>query len=262
MTWQPTQEIVDAALAHAARVQPVESCAVIVDGQYVEIDNVATDKDQFAMDRQQFLAACKSGTLEAVVHSHVYAPPIASQGDRTMCEITNVPWLIINWPVGNWAVIEPCGFVAPLIGRQWCFGALDCWSLARDGFQAFSGKEIPDFHREWEWWRKGQNLIVENVKTAGFVNLGGDVMPRHCDMIVMQIRSEVPNHVGLYLEPDSIILHHLQGHLSVRETYGGFWQKATRFVARHQDFMEQMPPVRDPNDRSIWTGEVAGREPT
>ena len=37
--------------------------------------------------------------------------------------------------------------------------------------QAFTGKVIPDFQRQWEWWRDGKtNLIVENVEAAGFVN--------------------------------------------------------------------------------------------
>ena len=70
------------------------------------------------------------------------------------------------------------------------------------------------------------------------------------------------DHVGIYLEPDGILLHQLQGLNSVRETYGGFFQRATRAIARHKDFLEAMPPVHDPKDRSIWTGERAGEEPT
>jgi len=260
--WQPTPDILDAALAHAERDKPMESCGLVIEGRYVEVENQATERDNFAMNREQFLAACKSGRLEAVVHSHVYAPPIASEGDRTMCEMTAVPWLIVSWPTRAHTVIEPMGYVAPLIGRTWCFGALDCWGLARDGFKAFTGKDIPDFPREWEWWKTDRNLIVENVEAAGFVNLGPNVEPRHCDMIVMQIRAKVPNHVALYIEPEGLILHHLQGHNSVRETYGGFFQMATSFIARHKDFLEAMPPAHDPNDRSVWTGEQRGREPT
>jgi len=37
---------------------------------------------------------------------------------------------------------------------------------------------------------------------------------------------------------------------------------ATSFIARHKDFLEAMPPAHDPNDRSVWTGEQRGREPT
>jgi proteasome lid subunit RPN8/RPN11 len=262
MTWQPSPEVLAAALEHAGREKPHESCGVVVGGVYMDITNRATQIDNFSMDRDEFLAACKTGVLEAIVHSHVYSAPIASEGDLTSCERTGVPWLILNWPLGTYNVIEPSGYIAPLIGRTWCFGALDCWSMARDGFHAFTGIWVPDYPRKWEWWKRGENLIVENVEDAGFVNLGQDVQPRHCDMIVMQIRSEVPNHVALYVEPEGLILHHLQGHLSVRETYGGFFQKATRFIARYRDFLEHMPPPHDPNDRSVWTGEKRGDEPT
>jgi proteasome lid subunit RPN8/RPN11 len=262
MTWKPTKKILEEALAHAERDKPMESCGVVVSGKYVPIANRATVVDHFSMDRREYLAACKSGKLQAVVHSHVYSPPIASQGDRAMCEITAVPWLILNWPVGTHAVIEPSGYVAPLIGRHWAFGSLDCWGLFCDAFKAFTGKEIPYIAREWQFWTRGQSLIIDSLDEAGFVNLGHDVEPRHCDMIIMQIRSEVPNHVGIYLEPDGIMLHQLEGLNSVRETYGGFFQKATRAIARHKDFLEAMPPIRDPKDRSIWTGEVAGQEPT
>lgn len=263
MTWQPTEDILKDALAHAESQKPKESCGVVIDGRYQAIENRATEVDNFAMDRAQFLGACKSGNLDAIVHSHVYAAPIASEGDLTMCEMTAVPWLILNWPLGTYNVIEPSGYVAPLIGRSWCFGALDCWSMARDGFHAFTGIWVPDFPREWEWWRDGSiNLIAENVENAGFVNLGQDAKPRHCDFIGMQIRSPVVNHVGLYIEPEGLILHHLQGHFSVRETYGGYFQKATRFIARHKDFLEVMPPTHDPRDRSVWTGEKWGNEPS
>lgn len=259
MSWAPSPEVLAAALADASAHQPHEACGVVVNGQFLPILNNSTEHDAFAMDREEYYQATKDGGLEAVVHSHVYAPPLASEGDRTMCEITAVPWLIVSWPLGTYAVIEPSGYRAPLIGRTWCFGALDCWSMARDGFEAFTGIVVPDFDREWEWWRKGQNTIVDNVEAAGFVNLG-QVMPRHCDMVVMQIRSPVPNHVAVYLEPEGIILHHLQGRVSVRETYGGFYQKATVFIARHKDLLDASPPLI--TDRSIWTGEVPGQEPS
>jgi proteasome lid subunit RPN8/RPN11 len=263
MTWTPSPDVLDAALKHAERQQPSESCGVVVDGRYVEIANRATEVDAFAMDRAQYLAACKSGTLEAVVHSHVYSAPIASMGDLAACERTGVPWLILNWPVGTYNVIEPSGYIAPLIGRTWSFGTLDCWGMVRDGFHAFTGIWVPDFPRTWEWWKDGRsNLIVENVEAAGFVNLGQDVEPRHCDVIVMQVRADVPNHCALYIEPEGLILHHLQGHLSVRETYGGVFQKLTRFVARYKAFLDEMPPAHDPNDRTVWTGEKRGNEPS
>jgi len=50
----------------------------------------------------------------------------------------------------------------------------------------------------------------------------------------MQIRSKngVPNHAGIYLG-DGLMLHHMYGRLSRKDTYGGYWREMTRGVARH-----------------------------
>lgn len=258
--WKPSARVLDDALAMANSRIPWEACGVVVNGSFIEIPNRSTDPGQFSMDRDHYFRATKDGGLEAIVHSHPYMPAIASQADLAMCETTAVPWLIVSVPTGQWAVIEPTGsYVAPLIGRQWCHGCLDCWGVVRDGFMAFTGKRIPDFNRDWEWWKRGGNTIMENVESAGFVALPQGTPPQHCDIMIMQFRSDVPNHLGLFLMPEATLLHQVTGHPSVRETYGGFFQQCTRFVARHKELLEA-PPYRDVNDRSIWTGELRGRE--
>jgi proteasome lid subunit RPN8/RPN11 len=260
--WQPTEWVLESALAHATVEMPREACGVVVDGKFRPVPNESTVMDHFAMQREGFFRAVRDGKLEAIVHSHAYQPPIASQADLSMCETTNVPWLIVSVPTGKWTVIEPHGYVAPLIGRQWCHGSLDCWGLVRDGFTAFTGIELVDFDRDWDWWHKDQNLIVEKIESAGFKLLPQDTPPQHCDMIIMQIRAPVPNHMGLYIEPEGMLLHQLSGRVSVRETYGGFYQQATMYIARHLDFLAGQPPRHDPSDRRVWTGEIAGREPS
>lgn len=261
MPWQPSPDILQAAMATARSRLPREACGLVVDGVFQEIANRSPEPHHFQMDRDEFFAATKTGQLDAIVHSHAYLPPIASQADRAMCETTNVPWLIVSVPVEQWTVIEPCGYVAPLIGRQWCHGTLDCWGVVRDGFRAFTGRAPPDFPREWEWWAHGQNTILDNVSAAGFVLLPQDTEPQHCDIVLMQFRAEVPNHLGLFIMPEACILHQLFGRTSVREPYGGFFQQCTRFFARHRDFCAS-PPQRDVHDRSVWTGELAGQEPS
>ena len=259
--WQPSDSILRDAMALANRHMPREGCGVVVRGALIEITNRSTELDHFAMDRAEYFAATRDGGLEAVVHSHAYLPAIASQADRAMCETTAVPWLIVSVPTEQWTVIEPAGYVAPLIGRQWCHGSLDCWGLVRDAFSAFTGKTAPDFARDWDWWHHGQNTILENVEAAGFALLPQETTPRHCDIVIMQFRSPVPNHLGLFIEPEGLILHQLSGRKSVREPYGGFFQQITQNIARHKDYLEALPPPHDPNDRLVWTGEIRGKEP-
>ena len=50
------------------------------------------------------------------------------------CEASGLPWHIVGIPSEDWIRIEPTGFVAPLVGRGWSHGVLDCYSLVRDWF--------------------------------------------------------------------------------------------------------------------------------
>jgi proteasome lid subunit RPN8/RPN11 len=239
--WVPTDAIVEAALAHAAEMQPRESCGVVAGGNYIPVDNIMTGFDTFAMDMHRYVEIAKTMKVEAIVHSHPWAAPLPSDADLTMCEVTAKPWMIINWPTGKWTVTNPSGFRAPLVGRTWAWGAHDCWTLVRDAFDDFAGVHLPDYAPPWGFWETGENFMVEHFADAGLVPVEGEW--RHCDIAAMQIwPSKVVNHMGLILAPD-LLLHQLSGRLSIREVYGGFYSKVTRYHLRHEKFLDQPPPV-------------------
>jgi hypothetical protein len=67
----------------------------------------------------------------------------------------------------------------------------------------------------------------------------------------MQVASPVPNHAAIYLD-DGPILHHLQGRLSSRDVYGGYWQKITTHTLRHQllqELLHEHQHGHDPSSR-------------
>jgi len=237
MGWQPSRDHIEAALAHAEECAPLECCGVIADGRYRRLKNTATQHDAFVMDMRGYIAVSAEAKIEAVVHSHVHRQPIASEGDRVMCEKTAMPWLIVSWPLGTHAVIEPCGYRPPLVGRSWAWGSNDCWGLIRDAMKEFAGIDLPDFEREWMWWRNGGDTINECWPKAGFVRVPQGTKLQHCDMLGMKLHAPVANHLALFLEPD-IILHQMMGRLSVREPYGGLYQRATILHLRHEKLME------------------------
>ncbi|MDX0230238.1 hydrolase Nlp/P60 [Sinorhizobium meliloti] len=248
MTWEPEETAVKAALDHAAACQPLESCGVIAEGVFYPITNRATQFDTFVMDMKEYVTLSKEHRIDAIVHSHVYGPPLASDADRAMCEATGKPWLIVSWPLGTHAVIGPTGWRAPLVGRKWAWGTHDCFGLIRDGIKDYAGIEIPDFHREWLWWEKGLDIITQQFKDAGFTEVDGDW--RHCDVIGMRIwPSKVVNHLGLFLHPD-VMLHQMLGRLSVREVYGGVYRHATVLHLRHEQLVDH--PVMLPQGYTPW----------
>jgi proteasome lid subunit RPN8/RPN11 len=220
-------------LAHAANELPRECCGLIleIDGRetYRPCKNLARKQSEFILDPADYMAAEDEGRILAVVHSHPGTSPEPSQADRVACEASGLPWHIVSYPLGTWAYLQPSGYRAPLLGRQFVHGVLDCYSLVRDWYRDQARIELPDFDRDEEWWKNGGDLYMQNFRKAGF-EPSAEPLARG-DVILMQIGADVPNHAAVYLGQD-VIIHHLQRRLSCRDVYGGYWRKHTRLVLR------------------------------
>ena len=164
-------------------------------------------------------------------------------------EASGLPWVIIEVRQGepvSHLVHEPSGYQAPLVGRAFHHGVLDCYTLVRDYYQRELGIVLPDYEREDGWWERGQDLYADNFQAAGFEPVDPADL-RQGDLIVMQVRAEKANHAGVYLadgrlktEPEHHpvpggILHHLYGRDSKRDVFGGFWRESARFYMRHKE---------------------------
>lgn len=232
-----TDAIKQSVIDHAAIEYPRECCGVLIIQKgrqaYKPCRNLAVGTDQFAIDPEDYALAEELGEVVAIIHSHPNTSPEPSQADRVACEASGLPWFILAYPIGTWSELYPDGYKAPLVGRQWAHGVLDCYSIIRDWFAFERGILLPDFERHDEWWLLGQNLYEENFNKAGFVEIKGDNL-RTGDVILMQIGSPVSNHGALYLG-DGLILHHVQNRLSTRDVYGGYWLKNTTKYLRYEN---------------------------
>ncbi|HXF66199.1 MAG TPA: C40 family peptidase [Burkholderiales bacterium] len=229
--------LVPEVMAHAARDRPRECCglAVVRRGRlrYWPCRNIAGESE-FALHPEDQAAAEDAGEVVAICHSHVYLPPEPSEADRVMCGRTRLPWLIVSWPTGAHRVIEPDGYLPPLVGRPFVHGVLDCYALVRD-YYAGIGIGLRDYPREDDWWLKGANLYLDHFAAEGFVEIDQYDMRPH-DALLMQIASPVPNHAGV-IDRDGHLLHHCHGRLSSRDVYGGYWRKVTTHVLRHRSLL-------------------------
>lgn len=225
---------------HAAQEAPRECCGVIVvkrgKQRYVPCKNVAEGTGSFEIDQTDYNAAEDSGVITHIVHSHVNHSPAPSEADLVGCETSGLPWIIVNTPDGHYEEISPSGYSAPLVGRNFQHGSLDCYSLLRDYYARELGIDLMDFDRGEEWWTKGDNLYLENFEKAGFVEVSHDDLRPH-DILLMQVASPVPNHAAIYLG-DEIILQHCMGRLSSRDVYGGYWQRCVMKVVRHRSLLD------------------------
>lgn len=234
-----------AAAEHARRAFPREACGLLVDGRFLPCRNTARGTDHFAMDARDYARCEELGRIEAVFHSHPNASANPSAADRVACEQTGLPWHILGLPSGVWTYCAPCGYEAPLIGRPFYHGVLDCYSLIRDWYARERGIALRDFAREDEWWHHGRNLYVEHFRDAGFVPI--TLRDLQCgDVILMQICANTTNHGAIYLG-DGVILQHLHGRLSGREVYGGYWRKHSTHWLRYVGeaaALAEVPDVR------------------
>jgi proteasome lid subunit RPN8/RPN11 len=223
----------DDAIAHAHASLPREACGLVIVRKGREVywpcKNLAVGDDQFMIDPNDYEAADAEGEIVAVVHSHPYIPATPSQADLVSCEHSGLEWHIVSVPNNVWHSFKPSGYIAPLVGRVFSHGVLDCYSIIRDWYKEARNIELLDFERHDGWWNNGGNLYLDNFEKAGFVK---------CDelhegaVLLMQIGSNVPNHAAIYLG-DDLILHHIQQRLSSRDVYGGFWRKNTRMILRY-----------------------------
>jgi len=222
-----------AALEHAQSELPREACGLVVvyKGReiYYKCRNLAVGNDQFVLSPDDYELADGMGEIVAVIHSHPNASPEPSQADLVSCEASGLEWHIVNVPVGHWHSFKPTGYQAPLVGRTFSHGVLDCYAIVQDWYSRERGIELQQFERHDGWWETGQNLYVDNYAQAGW---------KPCEelhegaILLMQIGSPVPNHAAVFIG-DNMILHHVQGRLSSRDVYGGYWRKVTTHILRY-----------------------------
>jgi proteasome lid subunit RPN8/RPN11 len=241
-----TRQAID---AHALRDFPREACGLVVDtaaGEiYLPCRNIArTVNEHFAIHPMDYADAEERGEITCVVHSHPNIPARPSQGDKVACEKSNKPWFIVAvWKqpedavpriVGDfmWA---PSGYEAPLVGREFFFGVLDCYTLLRDWYKRERNIELLDFERHDNFWNDKFGPAMDlyaQYELAGFKEVRDDII-RVGDVALMQIRAPFANHAGVFVGEDQM-LHHMYGHLSMISPYrNSMYQEKTRRIIRY-----------------------------
>lgn len=242
-----TAKLKKAIQAHAAEVYPSECCGVIVNKEYIPCRNISDHKDQFEIHHEDLVKAEDLGEIQAYVHSHPNASARASEIDLIQIELHQKPWVICAYPDVEFQVYEPCGYKAPLVGRNYIHGIQDCYSIVRDFYERELGITLIDFERKDAWWESKENksLYLDGFGEAGFVEVGD---MQYGDVLLCRVgRTEHVNHAVIWLGDQtelkseqtescvgsSIILHHPYGRKSVREVFGSQWQERVAKVVRY-----------------------------
>lgn len=211
--------IIDQAARHARNKYPEEACGFIIDDMFYPMNNIAKDKvNNFEIDSKYFMMY--ESRIKAVVHSHANYGHL-SKIDMELQIKSGVPWIMINLIngaldlVAYWGdQIEP----AELIGRRFCHGCWDCYSLVRDYYRLEKGIILNPYPRDDEWWLKEPSMLEDNCLNEGFEFIE-ESEAKEGDVVFMKIVAPVVNHSGILLN-NGLILHHLYNRLSRKEPIG------------------------------------------
>ena len=222
-------------MMHARHDSPIESCGLVavVKGnyQYFWCQNIAdTPEEHFILKGWDEVE--DQGEVVAIVHSHPTTNPQPSTADLVACEKSGLPWIIVNPNTEDWGYCEPTGFQLPYVGREFVFGVVDCYTLVRDWYLREYGIQLRDYQRRDKFWERGENLYLDNFSAEGFRKIPVEEVQRG-DLILMNLVSPLPNHAAIYMG-DQQVLHHVQGRLSSRDVYGGYYGKSTACALRHE----------------------------
>lgn len=239
MSVELTDHVRRTALDHAREEFPREACGLVLlqygKLRYWRCRNLATDPEQmFVLDSDDWVAAEDTGAeVVCIIHSHPSTSPEPSQADRVACERWGLPWAIVSPQTGAWGQCSPNGYRAPLLGRQWAWGATDCWALVRDWYREVRSIELRDWERPVSVEQFNLDPMFSRCfAETGFRELRPDEDLKVGDLIVMSIAAPTLNHIGVYVGNQQI-LHHLGGRLSGRDIYGGWLLESTGMRLRY-----------------------------
>lgn len=233
---------------YAYACYPHEMCGLIVkkytgETIFYQTENIHQDKNEnFGISEIDYANADAMGEVIAIVHSHTDAnlwnsKLSFSQADIAACNQSNMPWVLVVLPQEQIEVLNPTGIKIPLLGREFSYGILDCYSIIKDAFYEI-GINLNNYPRgnlgEWidnpDW-----NLYEESFEKENFVELPFASTLQKYDLLLMRTEGSKIHHAGVFWnEEKNTFVHHLTDRYSSEDFYGSYWRKVTVKKVRHE----------------------------
>jgi cell wall-associated NlpC family hydrolase len=218
------------ALAEQSSDEEIGGC-VTVYGEVITLPNLAQRRDRFfAIDLADHLENCR-----CIWHTHTADGRDGfSVEDIKSCRAIGSPYLLYT-ANKNWHYYDP-DEIKPFVGRRWDWVYQNCYTLLQDWvFETFD-HHMGDYYLSGESaWQNEDVGYVANLPNECFTRIDPANLQEN-DIILMQVGTNHPNHVGIYVDENkNLILHHLAGQLSQQSIYGSYWRKVTHSVWRFEE---------------------------
>lgn len=206
---------------HAREAFPEECVGYVnASGRYIRLKNTSPRPELTTLVESEVIAdLLDANDIRCYCHSHPNGPDAPSEQDMIAQRDMEVLFAIVstngeaNLPPFVWG--DQLKQREPLVGREFRHGVTDCYALIRDYFYE-QGIELGDYPRNWEWWLDStpgeKNLYARYFAEQGFTPIDPSEV-REGDCFLAQVRSDVPNHAGVYIG-DGLMLHHVASGLA------------------------------------------------
>lgn len=202
-----------------------EACGLILsNGDIYPCENKSTSPDiEFIIDSKIYASIENKEGIACIYHSHVNGNNKFTAADVDLINRTQKPLILYDVHRNEIKAIDPSGNT-PLIGRSFCYGIYDCFSLVRDYYKQVREIELPNYPRSSDkliWDSADWNWIDLEYERVGFKSVD---QPEVGDLIAMSLGSNTLgiNHLAVYLGDDRF-MHQLSDRPSRIDIWGHPW---------------------------------------
>jgi proteasome lid subunit RPN8/RPN11 len=244
-----TDEALKQFKEHVLAEYPKEAVGVLIGDKYYPCTNAHSQPElHFCLDgKERYQKEAKYGPIRAILHSHPYKlseskhfytekynPCWPSVDDQNSYLNDDVPWGIIATDGEGFSELIWLTDNLPLAKRQFAWFTADCYACIRDWHRDNTGIVLPNFTREWQFWKKGINTIEDGIATIPFATKHPADQAQIGDVAVFAVGgSEVINHLGV-ITGGNDFTHQFVEHYVIT-TGWNLWRPKAKYVVRFKD---------------------------
>jgi len=223
---------------------PKEACGIVNgDNVFIPMPNIHADPLHcFEIEATALI----EHEVKSIIHSHPYDIKTSNRYTREINRCpsyqdqegqiaSGVEWGVM---VTDGEGVEPPIFwgdyehTADLMDREFIAGAQDCLTFCTDWLYKNKGIKVPRQPHTEAWFVEGKDYMSELYESWGFEQLNSNELEIG-DVVMFCIRSEVVNHLGIYIG-DGQVAHHLFNRLPSVDQLGK-WKGYIKRYARYNN---------------------------